>query len=195
MNPILHITWEYPPFIVGPLSTQLAEMLPKLAAHYPVVLVVRGDSDGIFTSYGIKVYKVGQSLHTFPHVLAYAHSLNMDLARGAGRAIHESGGATLVHSHDWISSIASLYLSSFLKCPLLISVYTTELTRAYSLRSLLNLAIYDIERHCFNRADVLIVKDNQMRDHLVDNYQIAREKIALGKDAKSIIEIYRGVIG
>ncbi|MGQ9759627.1 MAG: glycosyltransferase [Candidatus Methanomethylicaceae archaeon] len=195
MKPILHITWEYPPFIVGPLSTHLAETLPKIATRYPTVLVVRGDSDGSFTAEGIKVYKVAQSLHTFPHVLAYAHALNMDLIRGAARAIHENGGVSLVHSHDWISSISSLYISSFLGCPLFISVYTTELTRAQSLKSLLSLGIFDIEHHCFHRADLLIVKDTQMRDHLIENYQIARDKIALGSDAKGILEIYRRVTG
>ena len=195
MKPILHITWEYPPFVVGALSKYLSEIIPAIAARYRTVLVVRGDADGMFESDGIKVYKVGSSVRTHPHILVYAHLLNLDLLRGAANALHENGGALLIHSHDWISSIASFYISSYIGCPLFISVYTTEITRSASLKSILSLAIYDLERYCFQRAERLFVKDHQMREHIVNYYGVDREKIVLSSDPRTILETYRGVVG
>ncbi len=178
---------------MGSLSKELSEIIPKLASHHPIALVVKGDTDGTFKTGDFRIYKVGSSLRTFPHILAYAHALNMDLVRGAANVIHDYKGVSLVHSHDWISSLASLHVSSYVKCPFLISVYTTELTRSNSLRTLLGLGIFDIERFCFQRADRLIVKEDRMHDHLVNDYQIESDKICLGRDHRDILELYKGV--
>jgi len=191
MKPVLHITWEYPPFVVGLLSKHLSDTLPRIASRYPTILVVRGDSDGEFGSQGIRIYKVGLSVRTHPHVLTYAHLLNMDLVRGAANALHEHGGVSLIHSHDWISSIASVHISSYIRCPLFISVYTTEISRSGSLKSILSLGIFDVERYCFERADVLFVPDSRMRVELVEEYGIDDSKIVLGTDPDTIIEAYR----
>lgn len=195
MRPILHITWEYPPFVVGTLSKYLSGIIPKIASQYKTVLVVRGDTDGIFESHGIKVYKVGSSVHTHPHILSYAHLLNLDLLRGTANALHENGGASIIHSHDWISSIASVYASSYIGCPLFISVYTTEITRSGSLKSVLSLGIFDLERYCFQRAERLFVQDPHMREHLVKDYGVDRGRIVLGTDHSKILETYRGILG
>ncbi|MCX8181709.1 MAG: glycosyltransferase [Candidatus Methanomethyliaceae archaeon] len=194
MRPILHITWEYPPFVVGALSKYLSEIIPNIASQYTTVLVVRGDTDGVFESQGIKIYKVGSSVRTHPHILTYAHLLNLDLLRGAANALHENGGASLIHSHDWISSIASIYLSSYIGCPLFISVYTTEITRSHSLKSVLSLGIFDLERYCFQRAERVFVRDHQMRDLLVSEYGVDRGRIVLGNDPETILKTYRGIL-
>ncbi|MGC8937134.1 MAG: glycosyltransferase, partial [Candidatus Methanomethylicaceae archaeon] len=191
---LLHITWEYPPFVVGSLSRHLSELVPNLASKYPTMLVVKGDSDGFFESQGVRIYKVGASVRTSPHVLTYAHLLNMDLVRGAANALHDSGGVSLIHSHDWISSIASVHLSSYVGCPLFVSVYTTEITRSQSLRSVLSLGIFDVERYCFQRADRLLVQNSQMRDHLVKDYGVEKEKIVIGLDSNTVLEAYRGLL-
>jgi hypothetical protein len=195
MKPIIHITWEYPPFVVGDLSKRLSDILPKIASRYPTVLVVRGDSDGVFETDGIKIYKAGSSVRTHPHILAYAHLLNLDLVRAAANALHDNGGASLIHSHDWISSIASAYLSSYVGCPLLMSVYTTEITRSGSLRSVLSLGIFDLERHCFQRAERLFVQDTRMREHLAKEYGIDRGRVVLGNSPDTILETYRRFLG
>jgi glycogen(starch) synthase len=176
LKPVLHITWEYPPYVVGSLSMELRNTLVPLAQEVPVNLVVRADSDETAEIDGMKVFKVSQSIRSSPHVLAYAHVLNIDLVRGASRAIYESGGASLVHCHDWISSLAGIYISSNFCLPLVISVYSTELARSRSLSTLLSMGIFDLEKHCFKRADV-VVADKSLAESLSNDYGVDPGKI------------------
>lgn len=192
MKPILHITWEYSPYVVGDLSQELGRILPPLAREIPLLLVVKGDIDGVSVVDGIRTYKVGQSVLTSPHVLIYSHVLNMDLVRGACNAVYELGGVSLFHSHDWLSSLAGVYLASGFRVPLVISVYSTEITRAHAISSLLNMGIYDIERHCFHRADALLVSNEDMKRHLTEHYGVDAEKISVLKDTpRDLLEFYR----
>lgn len=147
-----------------------------MARSVPVALVVRGGSDGNSEVDGMKVYRVAQSVFTSPHVLAFAHVLNVDLLRGASRAIHESGGVALVHCHDWISSISGVFLKSNFGIPLVVSVYSTELTRSHAINNLLSMGIFDIERHCFQMADALVAA-GAMAGSLQRDYGIEASRI------------------
>jgi 1,4-alpha-glucan branching enzyme len=194
MKPVLHVTWEYPPFVVGSLSNQLRKTLQPLARAIPVILVVRDGSDGVSELDGMKVYRVGQSIENSPHILAYAHSLNVDLVRGASRAIYESGGVSLVHCHDWISSLAGIYLKENFSLPLVMSVYSTELTRSRTISSLLSMGIFDVERHCFNKADAIIVADDGLKNSLANDYGVSPEKLNLVSATQGTLGLYREVV-
>jgi len=193
MKPVMHISWEYPPWVVGGLSQELKSLLPEIARKVRTILVVRGDRDEVAEIDGMRLFKFASSVRTSPHILAYIHALNIDLLRGASAAIHEEGDVPLVHTHDWVSSITGVYLKSCFRVPLVTSVYTTELTRSKVLGSLLNMGIFDIERHCFSKSDLLIVKSGGMRDHLAENYGVSRDKIVFASSAEGIIDAYRGL--
>jgi glycosyltransferase involved in cell wall biosynthesis len=194
MKPIIHITWEYPPFSIGELSNWLYDIIPKLAKYYPLVVVTRGNEDSIIKSNNLTIYRVGSLHKTYPHVLIYAHMLNLDFVRAVSNVIHSNNGALLIHSHDWISSIAAYYVSSYLKCPFLISVYTTEIKRAGRIDSLLKMGIFDIEKKCFKNADIIIVKNEEIKKHLIIDYNIDENKIFFGRNHDEILSIYRRII-
>ncbi len=177
MKPVLNLTWEYPPWVIGGLSDELRTLLPPIAEAVPLIIVVRGDSDGVVMDGKIKVYKVAESVRDSPHILAYAHALNIDLIRGASRAIHEEEGVSIVHTHDWVSSLAGVYLSDYFRVPLIITAYTTETMRAQRVASLLSMGIFDVEKYCFSRADALLTVSNAARDSLTKDYGINAGKI------------------
>ncbi|MDI9644801.1 MAG: glycosyltransferase [Candidatus Verstraetearchaeota archaeon] len=193
MKPVLHLTWEYPPWRVGGLSDELKRTLPELASRVQTLLVVRGDKDETSEIDGMRLYKVSSSTRSCPHVLAYIHALNIDLVRGASAAIHDSRKVPIVHAHDWVSGLAGVYLKDIFRAPLLISVYSTELTRSKLLGSLLSMGIYDVERHCFDKADRLIVKEPGMREHLERQFGITPAKILEAGTADRLLEVYRVV--
>jgi glycosyltransferase involved in cell wall biosynthesis len=194
MKPIIHITWEYPPFSVGELSNWLYSIIPRLANYYPLVIITRGNEDNIFRLNNLTIYRVGSLHKTHPHILTYAHLLNLDFVRAASNIIHDNGGALLIHSHDWISSIAAYYISLYLKCPFIISVYTTEIKRAGKIDSLLKMGIFDIEKKCFENADIIMVRDEEIKNHLIADYNIDRNKIFFGRNHDEIISLYRRII-
>ena len=158
------------------MAQELRDLLVPLAKEVPLCLVQRAGSDETVEQDGMKVYRTAQSVRSSPHVLAYAHLLNVDLVRGATKAIHEAGGVSLVHCHDWISSLAGVHLSSNFRIPLVISLYSTELSRSHSLGTLLSMGIFDLERHCLRNADA-VVADPALNDSLVRDYSLELGKI------------------
>ncbi len=191
MKPIINITWEYPPWVVGSMSQELKRALPPAAKSFTISLVVRGDGDGVAELDGMRVYTVGQSVRDSPHVLAYAHALNVDLLRGACNAYHDAGGAQLIHTHDWVSSLAGVYLSVNTGVPLTISVYTTEVQRAGGLPSLASMAIFDVERYCLSRAKWVIAANEVASLRLTKDYAIPTAKLLSGRGLGGLAAAYR----
>ncbi|MBC7127642.1 MAG: glycosyltransferase family 4 protein [Candidatus Methanosuratincola petrocarbonis] len=191
MKQVMHISWEYPPWVVGELSQELKSLLPEIAKRVRTILVVRGDRDWVTEADGIRIFECASSIRSSPHILAYIHALNIDLLRGASKAIHEGGDVPVVHTHDWVSGLAGVYLKACFGAPLVASVYTTELTRSKALGSLLNMGIFDIERYYFNRSDLVVIKSLEMKEHLEENYGLESGKIALARSADELMEAYR----
>jgi len=177
MKPIINITWEYPPWAIGSMSQELKRALPPAAKSFPISLVVRGDGDGITELDGMRAYTVAQSIRDSPHVLAHAHTLNIDLLRGACNAYHDAGGAQLIHAHDWVSSLAGVCLSANTGVPLAVSIYTTETQRAGGLPSLFSMAIFDIERYCLSRARWVIAANEVAALRLTKDYAVPPSKL------------------
>uniref|UniRef100_A0A7C3IKW4 Glycosyltransferase subfamily 4-like N-terminal domain-containing protein n=1 Tax=Candidatus Methanomethylicus mesodigestus TaxID=1867258 RepID=A0A7C3IKW4_9CREN len=188
---VLNISWEYPPWVVGDLSYKLKATLPTIAKRVPLAIVVRGDYDSVSEIDGMKLYVVAQSLRAFPQILSQCHTLNIDLIRGASKAIHEIGRPALINTHDWVSSIAGVYLNAHFGVPLAVSVYSTEVMRSDQPKSLLSMGIYDIERHCFRAASILIADSPEVEKSLEGDYGIRKEKIALSLGASSVEGVYR----
>lgn len=193
MRAAMHISWEYPPFVVGGLSYELKGLLPKLAKRMKITLVTRGERDEVEDRDGMRTYRFASSVRSAPHILAYIHALNIDLVRGASAAIHDSGDLPIVHTHDWVSSLAGAYIKAAFGTQLVTSVYTTELTRGGALKSLLGMGIFDVEKRCFERSDLVVVKTQEMRDHLIRNYSVSGNKIAVAREVEDLLECYRGL--
>ncbi len=171
MSAVLHVSWEYPPWAVGDLSRRLKGLLPQLNQLVPLSLVVRADRDEKVLVDGIEVWKVGTSVRAAPNFIAYSHAMNIELARGGSDALHGAPSVKIIHGHDWISSIAGVYLSAGFGLPLIISAYSTEATRARPPFSVVSRGIYDLERYCFHKAETLVVENEWMRNHIIEQYK------------------------
>lgn len=184
MSTVLHLSWEYPPWVVGDLSRRLKAILPPLDALVPLTLVVRADRDETVQMDGMRIHKVGTSVRASPNFIAFSQALNIELTRGGSDAIHGDPGIRLIHTHDWISSIAGAYLSSHFRLPLIASVYSTELTRARSPYSVVSRGIFDLERYCFQKAAALVVETEGMKSHLSEQYKPAGKVEVCGTPEK-----------
>jgi hypothetical protein len=194
MKTVLHLTWEYPPWAVGDLSSYLKQRLPSIAKKMPLALVVRGNYDRVSEIDGMRLYETGMSIKTAPNILAFAHSMNVDLLRRACQAINEIDSISAIHTHDWISSIAGVNLSRCFDMPLIISVYTTETTRTRAINSILSMGIFDIEKYCFKKARMLIIRSPDIKKTLCTSYGINEGNILEADDDASIIRLYQRVL-
>jgi glycogen(starch) synthase len=194
MSAIIHLSWEYPPYTVGDLSRRLKALLPSLNRLVPTVLVVRAERDETTQIDGMKVYKIGTTVRAYPNFIAFCHAINVDLTRGGSDAIYGNPGIALIHTHDWVSSIAGVYLASNFRLPLIISIYSTEVTRARPPLNVLNRGIHDLERHCFHRAQALIAETAEMKRHLAEQYKLPLDA-EVCQTPEEVYGVYRRWLG
>jgi len=155
---------------------------------------VRADRDETTQMDGMNVYKVGTSVRTSPNFIAYSQVLNIELARGGSNAIHDDPGISIIHTHDWISSMAGTYLASHFRMPLITSVYSTEAMRARPPLNVVNRGIYDLERYCFQKAETLIVETEGMKSHLAEQYK-PLGRVEVCSSPEQIHGVYRRWLG
>jgi hypothetical protein len=195
MSTVLHLSWEYPPWAMGNLSNRLKALLPVLNSLTPLTLVVRAERDEVVEMDGMRVRKVGTSIRTSPNFIAYSHALNIDLTRGGSEAVHTDPEIKLIHTHDWVSSIAGIYLASLFGLPLITSVYSTEVIRARPPLSIVGRGIYDLERHCFQRANALAVGDGVMMSHLTEHYRLDPARVEVCPTPDLVNALYGRLLG
>lgn len=183
---ILHISWEFPPTIVGGLGTFTMELTRQLVVmghdvtvytlnrenKYPTRDLWRGvevhrpmivdftDSFNIFA--GEELKRWGEGLKFFSDVAIY----NM---LSASKVVNEqirkdNAKFDVVDSHDWLGAMAGVAIKEETGLPMVFHMHSTEKGRSMGKGSRV---VEDIEYMGAERADCIITVSHAMRDHLI----------------------------
>jgi glycosyltransferase involved in cell wall biosynthesis len=139
---VLHLSWEYPPRIVGGLSRHVYGLSRALAAKGVEVVVVTLEYPGladVVVEGNLKVVRVQSSGYPSPDFPAWVHQFNMRMVEAALREA-SSSGFDLVHAHDWLSATAGIALKHMLRRPLVSTLHSTECGRRSGIHD-------DLQRH------------------------------------------------
>ncbi|MFZ9629321.1 MAG: glycosyltransferase family 4 protein [Ilumatobacteraceae bacterium] len=128
---VLMLSWEFPPHVIGGISTHVEGLARALvrAGHEVVVCTVSGggtvdDIDEVID--GVRVLRADTSLPWLPddEFVTRMASINHHLVRVSARL----GGWTpdVVHAHDWMTAWAGDTLKSLHGVPLVATVHATE---------------------------------------------------------------------
>ncbi len=86
----------------------------------------------------------------------------------------------VIHAHDWLTIPAGIEAKKLSKKPLIIHVHSTEFDRSGGNP---NPAVYNIEKHGFDNADLIVAVSNYTKQKIIEYYGIPEEKIRVVHNA------------
>lgn len=126
---ILHLTWEYPPYKVGGLSThveELAQAQQKLG-HEPIIVTCAYEGkDGYENANGMHIFRFDADHIPAEDFPSWTLQMNILMQNQASEVISEFGDMPLIHSHDWLSATSAVSLKHIYRIPLISTIHSLE---------------------------------------------------------------------
>lgn len=177
---ILMIGWELPPFNSGGLgvasffiASHLKNKINLIFALPKKLPIKNTPFNVIFADEKIEIiegylkYKGIIVEGLIEEVLTYGIRLLSVIKRNGIKV-------DIIHAHDWLGGVAGVYLKDHLKKPLIIHVHATEIERTGNNP---NPLIYNLEKDCFQKADLLITVSSLTKKIVSEFYDINPDKI------------------
>src|SRR5881409_4188172 len=162
------LTWEFPPRIIGGISTHVYPLSRALVEKGTPVRVITCDfpnapAEEIID--GVSVSRVDSGRVPESNFLLWIYHLNSQMISKATE-LFETERFDLIHAHDWVVGRAAVELKNRLGLPLISTIHATEIGRGGSLDGEYRRKVRDIERLLVEQSDGIICCSNYMLDHI-----------------------------
>ncbi len=175
------LSWEFPPRIIGGISSHVYDLSRTLAGKGFEVHVVTCDFPGV-PEYeeidGAKVYRFDSYRIPAYDFLSWVFSMNRNMAQRAIEVIDaHSGRIDVIHAHDWLVAKAAIELKNLYERPLLSTIHSTEAGRRGGIHSDYQRTINSVEKWLVNESSMVICCSNYMADQISQMLLVPREKV------------------
>jgi len=175
----LMLTWEFPPRIIGGISTHVYHLSRALVEKGTSVRVITCDfpnapSEEIID--GVSVSRVDSGRVPESNFLLWIYHLNSQMISKTIE-LFETERFDLIHAHDWVVGRAAVELKNRLGLPLISTIHATEIGRGGSLDGEYRRKVRDIERLLVEQSDGIICCSNYMLDHIQHQLGAVNAKI------------------
>ena len=162
------LTWEFPPRIIGGISTHVYHLSRALVEKGTSVRVITCDfpnapAEEIID--GVPVSRVDSGRVPESNFLLWIYHLNSQMISKTTE-LFETERFDLIHAHDWVVRRAAVELKNRLGLPLISTIHATEIGRGGSLDGEYRRKVRDIERLLVEQSDGIICCSNYMLDHI-----------------------------
>ena len=162
------LTWEFPPRIIGGISTHVYHLSRALVEKGTSVRVITCDfpktpAEEIID--GVPVSRVDSGRVPESNFLLWIYHLNSQMISKTTE-LFETERFDLIHAHDWVVGRAAVELKNRLGLPLISTIHATEIGRGGSLDGEYRTKVRDIERLLVEQSDGIICCSNYMLDHI-----------------------------
>ena len=162
------LTWEFPPRIIGGISTHVYHLSRALVEKGTPVRVITCDfpnapAEEIID--GVSVSRVDSGRVPESNFLLWIYHLNSQMISKTTE-LFETERFDLIHAHDWVVGRAAVELKNRLGLPLISTIHATEIGRGGSLDGEYRRKVRDIERLLVEQSDGIICCSNYMLDHI-----------------------------
>ena len=162
------LTWEFPPRIIGGISTHVYHLSRALVEKGTSVRVITCDfpkapAEEIID--GVLVSRVDSGRVPESNFLLWIYRLNSQMISKTTELL-ETERFDLIHAHDWVVGRAAVELKNRLDLPLISTIHATEIGRGGSLDGEYRRKVRDIERLLVEQSDGIICCSNYMLDHI-----------------------------
>src|SRR6266571_3221806 len=173
------LTWEFPPRIIGGISTHVYHLSRALVEKGTPVRVITCDfpkapAEEIID--GVSVSRVDSGRVPESNFLLWIYRLNSQMISKTTELL-ETERFDLIHAHDWVVGRAAVELKNQLSLPLISTIHATEIGRGGSLDGEYRRKVRDIERLLVEQSDGIICCSNYMLDHIRDELGADNAKI------------------
>lgn len=173
----LHVSWEYPPHMVGGLGRAVTSIVRKLSEVEKVAVLTIGlpgrveDEEGG----GLAVLRVDPFTLRTTGLVSWVYAFN---ALMVAKALSRRVKPRLIHAHDWLSAPAAVALKHLLKVPLIATVHATEHGRSRgSISTPMQQQIHYWEWRLTYEAWKVFVCSESMRGEVLAAFALPRDKV------------------
>jgi glycosyltransferase involved in cell wall biosynthesis len=173
------LTWEFPPRIIGGISTHVYHLSKALVENGTLVRVITCDFpkapveeivDGVFVS-RVDSDRVPQS-----NFHLWVYHLNSKLIE-RGKKVLDEEKFDVLHAHDWLVGRAAIELKTRYNLPLVTTVHATEMGRGGRLEDSYRKKIHATERLLTKNSERVICCSNYMVHHVQDVLGVPANRI------------------
>jgi len=178
---VLHLSWEFPPRIIGGIASHVFDLSRALARRGIEVHAMTCNFLGA-KEYenidGVNVYRV-ESYAAGDSFLSWALRMQKNMERSGCDLINFIKGVDLIHAHDWLSGVAGIGLKNLYRKPLITTMHSTEYGRRIGIHNDLQASINEIESWLCRESWRIITCSYYMRNHVSWCLRVSENKICV----------------
>ena len=177
---ILMLSWEFPPRIIGGISSHVNDLSIALTRRGFNVHVVTCDFPGApeyEQTHGVHVYRFNSRIpaHSF---LEWVFSMNQAMAEKAIDVINSvNEDIDLIHAHDWLVADAAIRVKNSFGKPLVSTIHATEIGRRGGIHNEYQKTINEVERNLINQSSGVICCSKYMATQVSETFDLPKEKL------------------
>lgn len=175
---VLTLSWEFPPRIVGGISTHVYHLSRALCNNGTAVHVITCDFPGCPPEEvvdGVRVSRVDISRVAQGDFLLWAYRMNSLMIERAAEIL-ENLSFELIHAHDWMVGRAAIELKNRYHIPLITTIHATEIGRAGGVDNTQRKKIHNIERLLVCNSEAVICCSSYMARNVQKNLGVSTDK-------------------
>ncbi len=190
---VLMLSWEFPPRIIGGISTHVYHLSKALARRGAAVHVITCDFPNAKPEEvidGVRVSRVDCSRVSQKDLLLWTYYMN-SLMIEQGTEVLRRDSFDLIHAHDWMVGRVALELKSRLSIPLVTTIHATEIGRGGGAHSSYQKTIHGIEELLIHHSERIICCSKYMLRHVHNIFDLSPEKTDLVPNAVDAVQFDR----
>lgn len=181
---ILHLTSEYPPFLLGGLGTHVTELTKALSEIENINITVCAwkyptAADTKLSRPNKVSYMLAEHIFDYSPING-AHEILLSNFGVISKVLSENKKFDIIHAHDFVSGYAGLTLKQILKIPFVVTLHDTILGRTKSLGNQLtpfNELFSNTQIGLVNNSNLTICVSSSLKDEIKSLYKVEHNNI------------------
>ncbi len=178
---VLMLSWEYPPRVVGGISSHvydLSRALTRRGVNVHVVTCDFPDAPDYEEADGVHVYRFDSYNIPAYDFLSWVFAMNKSMLQRATDVMDANDGRIdLIHAHDWLVAQAAFELKDRYEKPLVSTIHSTEAGRRGGIRSDYERTINEIEKQLVQQSWKVLCCSNYMADQVSKTFGADRSRV------------------
>ncbi len=180
---VMMLTWEFPPRIIGGISSHVYHLSKSLSKNGVKVYVVTCDFPGAPQHEmidGVEVFRIDSYKNPAPDFATWIYLMNINMQKEAASLAHKlETKVDLFHAHDWLVATAGIGLKHVFRKPLLATIHSTEIGRRNGLHLDYERMIHETEAWLTYEAWKVICCSNYMVSHVQWAFGLPPDKLVM----------------